>query len=146
MEARAVAATLDGTTWLVAQTIGKLQNPDATNPHVVTSWRKEEGKIFPIKRAGQTWYSRYIFGDLGRPIPAIAEILQVSQDDRPFRIASWFASTNSELHGKRLLEVLERIPLRCWRPSWSTAGVVRPPPTSLFERGRLAAATAELHQ
>ncbi|MFM0619062.1 hypothetical protein PQR37_33930 [Paraburkholderia nemoris] len=111
MEAKAVAAVLDRTTWLTAQMVGKQQNPDATNLHAVTSRWKKEGRVFAIERAGQTLYPRYIFDDLGNPIPAVAEILKVFEGFTPFRIASWFESTNSMLHGKRPREVLATGPL-----------------------------------
>jgi hypothetical protein len=110
MEAKAVAAVLDGTTWLTTQTVGKQQNPDATNLHAVTSRWKKEGKVFSIERAGQNLYPRYIFDDLGNPIPQVAEILKIFQGYTPFRIASWFESTNSMLHGKRPREVLATHP------------------------------------
>ncbi|WP_132380634.1 hypothetical protein [Paraburkholderia sp. BL9I2N2] len=51
MEAKAVAAVLDGTTWLTAQMVGKQQNPDATNLHAVTSRWKKEDRVF-CHRAG----------------------------------------------------------------------------------------------
>ncbi|CAE6755986.1 hypothetical protein R20943_03145 [Paraburkholderia aspalathi] len=110
MEAKAVAAVLDGTPWLTAQTVGKQQNPDATNPHAVTSRWKKEGKVFSIERAGQTLYPMYIFDEFGNPIPEVAEVLKVFHGYTPFRIASWFESTNSMLRGKRPREVLATAP------------------------------------
>lgn len=110
MEAKAVAAVLDGTPWLTAQTVGKQQNPDATNLHAVTSRWKKEGKVFSIERAGQTLYPRYIFDEFGNPIHEVAEVLKVFHGYTPFRIASWFESTNSMLRGKRPREVLATAP------------------------------------
>lgn len=110
MEAKAVAAVLGGTTWLSAQTVGKRQNPDATNPHAVPSRWKKEGKIFSIERAGQALYPSYIFDELGNPLPAVAEILGILRGYTPFRIASWFESTNSMLRGRRPREILATDP------------------------------------
>lgn len=110
MEARSIEAVLNGTEWLTAQTVGKRQNPEATNPHAATSRWKKEGKVFAIERAGQTLYPKYAFDELGNPIPEVAEILRVFKGYRPFRIASWFESTNSMLHGKRPREVLASDP------------------------------------
>jgi hypothetical protein len=106
MEAKAVAAVLDGAPWLTAQTVGKQQNPDATNLYAVASRWKKEGKVFSIERAGQTLYPMYIFDEFGNPIPEVAEVLKVFHGYTPFRIASWFESTNSMLRGKRPREVL----------------------------------------
>ncbi|MEX3932163.1 hypothetical protein AB4Y32_10190 [Paraburkholderia phymatum] len=110
MEAKAVAAVLSGTTWVTAQTVGRRQNPDASNLQAVTSRWEKEGKIFSIERAGQTLYPAYIFDELGNPIPEVAEILKVFHDYMPLRIASWFESTNSMLQGKRPRESLATDP------------------------------------
>jgi hypothetical protein len=110
LEAKAVQAVLNGTTWLTAQRVGERQNPDATNQHAVTSRWKREGKIFSIERAGQTLYPKYAFDELGNPIPEVAQILEIFKGYRPFRIASWFESTNSMLRGKRPREVLATNP------------------------------------
>ncbi|MEM5434706.1 hypothetical protein [Paraburkholderia diazotrophica] len=110
MESKAVAAVLSGTTWLTAQTDGRRLNPDATNLQEVTSRWEKEGKVFSIERAGQTLYPTYIFDELGNPIPEVAEILKVFDDYTPFRIASWFESTNSMLQGKRPRESLATDP------------------------------------
>ena len=106
LEAKAVEAVLNGTEWLTAPEVGRQQNPDATNLHAVTSRWKKEGKVFSIERAGQALYPKYIFDQLGNPIPEVAQILQIFEGYRPFRIASWFESTNSMLHRKRPREVL----------------------------------------
>jgi hypothetical protein len=110
LEAKAVKAVLNGTTWLTAQRVGERQNPDATNQHAVTSRWKREGKIFSIERAGQALYPNYAFDELGNPIPEVAQILEIFSGYRPFRIASWFESTNSMLRGKRPREVLATNP------------------------------------
>jgi hypothetical protein len=106
LEAKAVQAVLNGTEWMTALEVGLQQNPDATNPHAVTSRWKKEGKVFSIERVGQALYPKYIFDQLGNPIPEVAKVLKIFDGYRPFRIASWFESTNSLLHRKRPREVL----------------------------------------
>ncbi|WP_176380135.1 hypothetical protein [Paraburkholderia youngii] len=110
MEAKSVAAILDGTTWLTDLAIGKRYNPDAAIPRAVAIRWQQEGKIFSVELAGQALYPGYIFDELGIPIPAVAEILKIFCDYRPFRIASWFESTNGMLHGKRPRERLTTDP------------------------------------
>jgi diaminopimelate epimerase len=110
MEAAAIEAVLNGTTWLTAQAVDQQQNPNARNPPAVTSRWKTEGKVFSIERAGHTLYPRYIFDEAGNPISEVAQILKVFNGYQPFRIASWFESTNSMLRGKRPREVLATNP------------------------------------
>ncbi|MBC8736381.1 hypothetical protein F6X40_05955 [Paraburkholderia sp. UCT31] len=106
MEKQAVDAVLNNTKWLTTEMVGKRQNPDASNMHNAAHRWKKAGKIFSIERAGQTLYPLYAFDELGNPIPEVAEILKIFKGYRPFRIASWFESTNTMLHGKRPREVL----------------------------------------
>ncbi|CAB3740989.1 hypothetical protein LMG22037_06440 [Paraburkholderia phenoliruptrix] len=110
MEARSVAALLDGTTWLTALAVGEQDNPDDPLPSGgVIDWGRE-GKIFSVDLAGRTLFPGYIFDELGNPIPEVAEILKIFYDYTPIRIASWFESTNSMLHGKRPRELLATDP------------------------------------
>lgn len=102
----AVAAIISGTEWLAAQTVGERHDPDATNPLAVTNQWLAEARIFAIELSGQTLYPAYLFDDTGSPIPEVTEILGVFAGYRPFRIAAWFESPSSMLHGKRPREVL----------------------------------------
>ncbi|MFM0439432.1 hypothetical protein PQQ84_23440 [Paraburkholderia strydomiana] len=110
MEAKAIAAVFDGTTWLTALAVGRQHNPGAAIPRAVAIRWKQEGKIFSIDLARETLYPAYIFDELGNPIPEVAEILKLFSDYTPFRIASWFESTNGMLHGKRPRERLATDP------------------------------------
>ncbi|MGF6658185.1 hypothetical protein OKW34_008775 [Paraburkholderia youngii] len=106
MEKQTVGAVLTNTKWLTAEMVGKRQNPNASNMHHAAHRWKKAGKIFSIERAGQNLYPLYVFDELGNPIPEVAEILKIFKGYRPFRIASWFDSTNNMLHSKRPREVL----------------------------------------
>jgi hypothetical protein len=110
METESIAAVLDGTSWLTALAVGKQHNPGAAIPRAVAIRWKQEGKIFSIDLARETLYPAYIFDELGNPIPEVAEILKLFADYTPFRIASWFESTNGMLHGKRPRERLATDP------------------------------------
>ncbi|MFM0528914.1 hypothetical protein PQR11_28490 [Paraburkholderia strydomiana] len=110
MEAEAIAAVFDGTTWLTALGVDRQHNRHAAIPEAVAIHWKQEGKIFSIDLARETLYPAYIFDELGSPIPEVAEILKLFSDYTPFRIASWFESTNGMLHGKRPRERLATDP------------------------------------
>ncbi|WP_052409739.1 hypothetical protein [Paraburkholderia oxyphila] len=102
----AVAAVMNGTEWMTAQTVGERHAPEAANPSEVASRWTQDARIFAIELAGQTLYPAYLFDDTGHPIPEVAEILRVCAGYHPFRMASWFESTCSMLHGRRPREVL----------------------------------------
>jgi hypothetical protein len=106
LTAEAVSAVINGTEWLTAYAVARRHNPEATDPPAVTSIWKKEARIFSIEVAGHTLFPAYLFDETGNPIPEVAEILGVFAGYRPFRIASWFESTSSMLHGKRPREVL----------------------------------------
>ncbi|WP_063829673.1 hypothetical protein [Paraburkholderia dilworthii] len=92
MEARSLAAVLDGTTWLI--------------PWGMAIGWGQQGKIFCVELAGRTLFPGYVFDEFGDPIPEVANILKIFCDYTPIRIASWFESTNGMLHGKRPRELL----------------------------------------
>ncbi|MEX3856480.1 hypothetical protein AB3X94_20875 [Paraburkholderia sp. BR10923] len=108
MEAKAAQAVLNGTNWLTAQTVGKRESAGAST-EAADQWQAE-GKVFAIEWAGETLYPGYVFDVLGNPIPEMVEILKVFKGYTPLRIASWFESTNSMLHGKRPREVIASAP------------------------------------
>jgi hypothetical protein len=110
LEAKAIAAIFGGTTWLTAQTVSRQWNPDATDPQAVTRCWLDEGKVFSIEWAGQALYPAYIFDGPGNPLVEVAEILKIFQGYTSFRIASWFESANSMLHGQRPRERLATDP------------------------------------
>lgn len=110
LEAAAIKAVLDGAEWLTAHEVGIRQNAQAANPHAVASRWQKEGKIFSIDRAGQTLYPKYLFDEFGKPLPVVAQVLECFAGYRPFRVASWFESTNGMLHGRRPREMLATAP------------------------------------
>ncbi|SAL51219.1 hypothetical protein AWB72_05413 [Caballeronia concitans] len=106
MEKRVVDAVLNNTKWLTAEMIGRRDDSNASSVLDATRRWKKAGKIFSIERAGQTLYPLYVFDELGNPIPEVAKVLKIFKGYRPFRVASWFESTNALLRGKRPRELL----------------------------------------
>ncbi|HKR40312.1 MAG TPA: hypothetical protein VJU59_11645 [Paraburkholderia sp.] len=106
LSAEAVSAVINGTEWLTAFAVGRRHEPEVTDPLAVVNQWEREARIFGVELAGHTLYPAYLFDETGNPIPECAEILVIFAGYRPFRIASWFESTCSVLHGKRPREVL----------------------------------------
>jgi hypothetical protein len=111
LEQRAIAAIFAGTEWLTADQVGRLRDPDAKNPHGTANRWRSEGKVFALTKGGVLYYPRYAFDEVLDPYPAVAEVLSALAGYSPYRVASWFESTNSHLGGARPRERLARDPL-----------------------------------
>lgn len=110
LQQRAVDAVLNGTVWLTSTEVGTRVDPKAANKHALTSRLLKEGRVFAIERGGHNQFPSYAFDSQGNPIPAMREVLGILAGYSPFRIASWFESTSSQLGGQRPREVLATVP------------------------------------
>lgn len=108
LEMRALDAIMQGAEWLSAAEIGRKLDPDAVNPHAAVSRWLQKKQVFAIDHRGKKMYPAYLFGESWRPVPDVKTVLSILDDYSPFRLASWFESTNSSLQGKRPREVLKR--------------------------------------
>ena len=106
LQARTVQAVLSGTAWHPAKAVGARADPNAGNLHALASRLLKERRVFAIERAGVKEYPDYAFDPLGNPIPAMRDVLGALTGYSPFRLASWFESTNAHLGGRRPREVL----------------------------------------
>lgn len=110
LEQRAIAAVFSGSEWLSAEQVGRLRDPEAKNPHgAVNRWRSE-GKLFALPRGGMSYYPRYAFDEAMEPRTVVARVLAELRGRSPYRIASWFESTNGFLGGRRPREMLATDP------------------------------------
>ena len=110
LEQKAIAAIFAGTEWLPAEQIGRLRDPNARNPHgTVTRW-KAERKVFALSRGGIQFFPRYAFDEVLDPRQAVAQAMEILNEYSPYRLASWFESTNSFLNGRRPREVIGEDP------------------------------------
>jgi hypothetical protein len=86
--------------------------PGGNPSQTVHRWRKQ-GKIFAANHGGRDWYPAFQFGDDGRPLPIIEELLARLRRD-PERTdwdnALWFAGDSGWLDGKSPIEVLQSEP------------------------------------
>ena len=106
LQQRAVEQVLNGTTWLTSKEVSDQVDPAAKNKHALAHRLLGQRRVFAINRRNQKEFPRYQFDPLGQPIDAVARVLEIFQGYTPFRIASWFESTSSELGGRRPREVL----------------------------------------
>lgn len=110
LEKRAIDAVLQGTEWSTAAEIGQRLHAGAANPHAAVSRWQQGRRIFGIDHRGRKIYPAYLFDATWQPLPGAKAVLEVFDGDTPFRIASWFESTNAVLGGKRPRELLARDP------------------------------------
>jgi hypothetical protein len=106
LQQRAVEHVLNGTTWLTSKEVSEQADPAAKNKHALAHRLLSQRRVFAINRRNQNEFPRYQFDPLGQPIDAVAKVLEIFEGYTPFRIASWFESTSSELGGRRPREVL----------------------------------------
>lgn len=106
LEQRAIAAVFSGTEWLTAEQIGRLRDPGAKNPHGTANRWRAEGRVFALTKAGVLYHPRYAFDELWDPHPVLAEVLATLVGYSPYRMASWFESSNGHLRGARPRERL----------------------------------------
>ena len=101
LEQRAIRAVFSGTEWLTAEQIGRLRDPDAKNPHGTANRWRAEGRVFALTKAGVLYHPRYAFDELLDPHPVVAQVLATLAGYSPYRVASWFESSNGHLGGAR---------------------------------------------
>ena len=99
LEQRAINAVFSGTEWLTAEQIGRLRDPDAKNPHGTANRWRAEGRVFALTKAGVLYHPRYAFDELLDPHPVVAQVLAALAGYSPYRVASWFESSNGHLGG-----------------------------------------------
>jgi len=83
-------------------------NPSQT----VHRWRKQ-GKIFSINYGGRDLYPSFQFGDDGRPLPIVAELLEIlarDKDRSDWDNALWFAADSGWLDGQTPVDLLQSDP------------------------------------
>lgn len=106
LQKRAIDAVLNGTAWMTSKEVGARVDPTAANKHAQASRWLREKRIFAIERANVKEFPSYAFDPLGNPVQELREILAILDGYSPFRVASWFESTSSQLDGRRPRELL----------------------------------------
>ena len=101
LEQRAIHAVFSGTEWLTAEQIGRLRDPEAKNPPDTANRWRTEGRVFALTKAGVLYHPRYAFDELLDPHPVVAQVLAALAGYSPYRLVSWFESSNGHLGGAR---------------------------------------------
>jgi len=86
--------------------------PGANPSQTVHRWRKQ-GKIFAVTHGGRDVYPAFQFGQDGRPLPIIGEVLEILKRDAErtdWDNALWFAGETGWLDGKAPMDCLQSDP------------------------------------
>jgi len=99
---------------LSAGELGEWATPGAANPHQYASRLRKANRVFSVPFEGRTLFLGFQFDEHGRPLPAVADVLEALRKrfgDSDWSIASWFTSPNPYLPGKaRPVDVLATDP------------------------------------
>ena len=110
LQAFAIEAVYKGMQGLTAAQVGELfarqSGRASVNPAAAASRWKKSGAIFAIEFEGRDRYPQYAFGLDFRPLPELAEIIDIMKPAEPLKLAAWFESTSSFLGGQRPREVI----------------------------------------
>ncbi|MET0267472.1 MAG: hypothetical protein ABW202_17885 [Duganella sp.] len=113
MEARSRTAVLAASEWLTTKDIAERAGLSAANASS-TPWKwRQDGRIFAISAEGKDLYPGYSLDaeDGYRPLKALKSILDVFGERKgTWGTASWFASANSFLGGRRPMDLLKSEP------------------------------------
>jgi hypothetical protein len=106
LERRAMDSIFKSTIWMSVATVEEKRAKHVPNTDDSVSQLIKSGRVFVVERDGATLCPAYAVDAQGNPVQAVAEIIRVFDGYRPIRIAAWFESTNSLLHGRRPRELL----------------------------------------
>jgi hypothetical protein len=106
LERRAMDAIFGNTTWMSIAMVEEKRAEHVPSTNDPASQLIKSGRFFVVERDGATLCPAYAVDAQGDPILAVAEIVALFEGYRPIRIAAWFESTNSLLHGRRPRELL----------------------------------------
>lgn len=109
LEARTYRKILTGGRWITTAELASLANLGKGNPVASLNRWKKDRRLFAIHRDGRDYFPRYALGPDFRPLPAVAQVLNVLLWDGE-QLAAWFESTSSSLGGKRPRELIARNP------------------------------------
>jgi hypothetical protein len=105
---RAGQAILTGTTWMTADEIGRKIGGSTKNPGMKPNRWKSEGRLFAVPWKGVDQYPLYAINSVNNlPWPALKEILKLFAGMDPWRIATWFESSNARLGDRKPREALD---------------------------------------
>ena len=97
--------------WNSAQVAEESGSGAANRAAIASRWVAEK-KIFAVEFGGHKWFPRFQFQD-GRPVPAISQVMGVFPEHATgWDLAHFFVTPNSNLAGRKPLELLKENPGR----------------------------------
>lgn len=90
--------------------VAAMAGSGALNRFQVAHRWKKDGRVFGVPYQGDTVYLTFQFGDDGRPLPVIREVLRALAGWAPWDLAGWFVFRNRRLEQRRPVDLLERDP------------------------------------
>lgn len=97
---------------LKASEVADLAGSTASNRSALaTRWRKE-GRVFVVSHQGTVYYPMLQFGEDGRPLPLVADVLEVFAPMvmGEWEVALWFTARNGWLDDRRPVDLLAEAP------------------------------------
>jgi hypothetical protein len=95
---------------LTSQEIAEVNRSRASNTAALANGWKAAGRVFAVSVARGDLYPAFQFGEEGKPLPVIAQVLEVMRGEQPWTIALWFAGGSGWLGGKRPVDLLHTDP------------------------------------
>lgn len=109
--ASARQALLDEFGALSSAGVAELAGSKAGNKAALAHRWKQEGRIFSVSMHGATYFPGFQFDEHGRPLPAIAEVLEVLRPkSSDWQIALWLTSRTGWLGDRRPVDLLASEP------------------------------------
>jgi hypothetical protein len=97
---------------LTSDQVAEEATSQATNRAAIASRWMKERKVFSVRFEGTQWFPKFQFQD-GRPIPAIAEVMEVFPEQASgWELAYFFVTSNSKIHGRKPVELVKEDPRR----------------------------------
>ncbi|MEW9798014.1 hypothetical protein [Alteromonas sp. CYL-A6] len=98
--------------WLTAKEVSERAGYAGINPSSQPSKWKRSGKVFALTCQGKSRFPSYAFGDDGKPVKALSEIIRIFRDAgrSDISLALWFISINSWLSGYTAKSMLKKYP------------------------------------
>jgi hypothetical protein len=95
---------------LGSQEIAELSGSTASNTAAQASRWKTAGKIFAVTVGRTDRYPAFQFGDDGKPLPIIADVIRTLGDRSSWALALWLVSHSGWLDGERPVDLLTSRP------------------------------------
>jgi hypothetical protein len=90
--------------------VAALSRSNARNTSALANRWKKEGKIFAVSVGRVDHFPGFQFGDDGKPLPAVAGVIEAFAGQTPWATALWFAAPSGWLNGRVPADVIRTDP------------------------------------